>query len=254
MAKPGPGGRAPATKKKAAKDYGGSAPAPIIDASHTPIGVAPDYTVNVPNPSRTPGFTGPPSPGDTLTIKPRYFPGAQNTEIVGLSPEDIGQLQVDLKALGLIPKKTPILYKVWDDASKNAFKEVLAWANARGVDWRAALDELKQNAASGGTVAEAPTQTKEATNPLDVQALGRSTGQAYIGRGLTDSEQGSLTADFQAKEAPYLMSDSTTGAPSSEGWQEWAKTKVREFDPVNFDSHKLLAGVDVLSKMLGSGQ
>ena len=232
--------------KKKSDQLVSQGPPPGVDVTNGPIGVGPDY--QAPNPSHQPGFIGPPSAGET--IAPRYFSGDQNTEVVGLSPEDRADLQLQLKHLGLIGAKTKIVLGVWDATSAAAFKQVLAWANSTGADWKTALSDM--TAAGGMFAADAPAQVKQATNPLDVQALGQQTGLNYLGQGLTSDQQTQFQSDYAAKQAPYLSSDATMSDPGAAGWQEWAKTKVRDFDPVNFDAHKVLAGVDVLSQMLGS--
>lgn len=225
-----------------AKSYDSAPPPPPVSAATSPIGVAPTYQAPAND------IFGAP----TGTVAPRYFAGAQNTEVAGLSAEDRANLQITLKQLGLIGRSTPVTLGVWDSTSANAFKQVLAWANTTGTTWQQALADMQQSGAAFDANS-APAQVKEASNALDIKALGNQTALNYTGRGLTADQLTSFTSDFQSAEAPYLSSDASTSAPNAAGWEEWAKTKVRNFDPVNFDAHKVLAGVDVLAKMLGAG-
>jgi hypothetical protein len=224
---------------------------PVIptDAAHTPIGVAPNYTVTVPNPSQAPGFTGPASPGQMLTVKPRYFSGAQNTEVAGLSPEDRAQLQVQMKQLGLIGKEQAITLGVWDSTSSNAFQQILAWANTTGSDWRGALADMQASATSFDQTA-AVKQTSKASNPLDFAAAGDTIGRSVIGRELNDAESKKFIGQAQGQEAPYLTSDATTSAPGQAGFTDWAKDQIREIDPLKADARRKLRVAAAIQNML----
>lgn len=229
-------------KKKKAVDVGG-APPPLVDtAQNRPIGVGADYEAQVGY--WTPGGSG------TYGQKPRYYPGAEWGEVSGLSPEDRATLQLGLRDLGLIGPKARIVLGSWDNTSASAFRQVLAWANSQGVDWRSALDMMQTQAAAFGDLGGSAAPSRAATNPLDFQHLAKSESRDVLGRGLTPDELTKVTGKLQGAEAPYLAGDNPTSPPGSGAFQDIAQQQVRALDPVRADSRSAVKVASVIAQML----
>lgn len=216
-------------------------PPPPADEGPAPIGVGRDYVIED---SNTFGFAE--------DRKPRYFSGAQNTEVAGLSAEDRAELQLTLKELGLIGPKTRIRLGVWDSTSAEAFRQVLAWANTTGTTWRSALtDMMASGVAFGDLGGDGGDAGPLPTNSLDVQALGKETARDVQGRGLTAGEQAQFEQRFRSLEAPHLAGTAGQDAPGQAGIQEFATQQIRAIDPVRADSRSAVKVASVISRMLG---
>lgn len=214
-----------------------------VDPESRPIGVGRDYK--------------PPAVRDNFgfranTPKPYYFSGDQREIPASLGLEDRADIKFRLKALGLLPKGSRTPLAVWDDDAAGGFKEVLAWANARGMTWQQALEDMEDSALSYGGEEE-PIQARAATNPLDFRAMGDQMGRAGIGRGLTDREEEQFASAAAAFEAPSLNSDSTVSGPGAAGWEKWAEGQVREIDPLKFDARKVARYGSVIAEALRGG-
>lgn len=209
-------------------------PFPENDAPTTergPIGVGPDYK---------PEYHG--QTQDPAQTKVRYYSGAERELIAGMSREDIADLQLTLRDLGLIGPKTRIKLAVWDNTSAEAFRQVLAMANTNGVGWRAALAQLQADAEYGSIGDDA--DTKLPPNPLDLQAAAREAGTRYLGGPLTAEQSSQLQTGLSSQ----MMADNVPGAA---GQQEYLRQKTRSFDPVRFDARSAVKVASVISRMLG---
>lgn len=206
------------------------------DDAPRPIGVGADYK---------PEFQG--LTQDPAQTKVRYYGGDEREQVAGMSAEDRAELQLTLRDLGLIGPETRIRLGVWDDTSASAFRQVLAWANTRGIGWRAALVDMGNSAALGelgGSEREAPLPE----NSIDVQALGRESAREVLGRGLSDQEKAQFEQRFRSMEAPYLNDSATVKPPDPE---EWARQQARAIDPVRADSRSAVKVAGVISRMMG---
>lgn len=217
-----------ADKKKKSDAFKGGAPPPAITVDKHPIGVSSEYN--------------PP------TGKAIYFPGAENELVGGMSGEDRADLQIRLKSLGLIAPKARIVLGSWDNPSANALRQVLTYANSRGLLWYQALAEMEGAAAANpvaGTV-----QTRAATNPLDFQALAEDSGHSELGRNLTAGEAQQVAGSLAGAEAPYLAGDNPTSPPGSAAFQDIAKQRVRALDPTRASSRDVVKVASVIQQML----
>lgn len=223
-------------KKQSAAERVKNNPPPLVpvQTASRPIGVGSDYVAQL---GQSP-------------VKPRYFSGAENTEVAGLTVEDRAQLQVMLRDLGLIAPKAKIRLGVWDSTSSEAFRQVLAWANSTGKDWKDALTDMASGASSIGTE-PAVAAVRQATNPLDFEALAKSKGTEVLGRRLTDAEKHKVGQKLAAKETAYLPSDNTVSAPGSGAFNDMAEEQVRALDPVRADSRGVVKVASVIARMLG---
>lgn len=206
-----------------------------------PIGVSADYK---------PHYEG--QTQDPKQTKVRYWSGSEYDSVAGLSPEDRADLQLTLRDLGLIGPKTKIRLGLWDSTSASAFRQVLAWANTRGIGWRAALAEMQQSSSLGDLGGEGEAAPLP-TNSLDIQAAARDTSRSVLGRGLTDAEKSRVEGAYHSMEAPYLQGTASQDAPGSAGAQEFLRQQVRAVDPVRADSRSAVKVAGVIAKMLGGG-
>lgn len=223
-----------------AKSYETAPPTAEAETNErTPIGVGSDYT---------PEFTG--LTQDPAQTKVRYYSGHERTEVANLSPEDRAELQLTLRSLGLIGPKTKIQLGLWDDTSATAFRQVLGWANTKGIGWRAALADMEQTASLGslGSVGGEEAAAALPANPLDVRALGRKAGTEVLGRGLTDAERATFEQKFRAMESGQIAGTAAFDAPDP---NVFAEEQVRALDPVKADSRSAVKVAGVISRMLG---
>lgn len=202
------------------------------DTAVRPIGVGPDYVYEDYDPF---GFV-------ERRVKPRYYTGDEYGLAGGLSREDRADIQLRLRDVGLIGPKTRIELATWDDTSAGAFRQVLKWANASGRTWREALEDMEMNARTFGSLGGADEE-RLPPNPLDLQAAARTAGTQGLGRGLTAEE----TSSFGAGLSSQMMGDNP---PGSAGQQEWAREKVRSFDPTRFDARSAVKVASVIEQML----
>lgn len=210
---------------------------PTTSTRH-PIGVGSDYK---------PEYHG--QTIDPAKTKVRYFTGDERTLVASLSPEDRADLQLTLRSLGLLGSKAKIRLGMWDNKSASAFRQVLAWANANGTGWRAALSDMA-NSASFGEIGGSEKQAPLPTNSLDIAATGRKVGQEVLGHSLDPEQMRRFESDYRQMEGPYLSGSAGQDAPGSGGMQEWARDHVRALDPVKADSRSAVKVASVISQML----
>lgn len=199
-------------------------PPPDKAKSRKPLGVPEGYTAErveyVDNPDQF-------GPGEPLAItrqaQPRYFDGAEFVP-ARLGPEKIARIQSVLAQVGLIGPKTAFRLGVWDETSRNAYKNLLEFANSYGVDESEALDLYSQSVAVRGDGATAGVggglpRTK-LSNPEDLAAVVDTVARARIGRKVDDGfTQRFISAYQQAEqaEAAAAMGEggTYTGAPDA---------------------------------------
>jgi len=187
-------------------------PAPAKKGTgHKPLGVPEDYIVNRPlDPSNiVDAVRGDVAPvtGAPLTFAqpPRYFTGDDLLPAT-LSPEKIALLQRDLVNAGLIGPKTKFRLGVWDDASRSAFRNLLEYANASGLDQKQALQRYGQAEQMGGAGSDGAGSTRQplvtkVTNPDDLRAVADTVARAKLGRKLAPDEVDRFVKAFQGREA-----------------------------------------------------
>lgn len=132
-----------------------------------PIGVSPDYRVFRQGPLA--------DTGNLLGTGPRYYAGAE-LEPAGRDPGDIANIQRRLEGAGILNGKYRLGY--WDNKTKNAYKQLLGYANQRGQSWEEALGEIQATGGvAGGGGGGVRRQTVRATFqvpeylPPDYEAL-----------------------------------------------------------------------------------
>lgn len=230
----------------------------------SPIGVPRGYTT----------VTGSmPSPGSTASDRwrqsrqqPRYWTGAQWTEVRSLKPEDRASLQLVLKQLGLIPQSSRLVLGSWDDASASGFKEVLAWANVNGTTWQGALEQMLTSRDEFGELQpegeELPNFVAEVANPEDIKRAFREGMKSRLGSGAVDEgrldaavaafQQQQVAAQRAQYDATYTGTGGTVTAPM--GIETFVDREAQKADPAAYDAYKSLdAFSTILDAMGGSG-
>lgn len=192
-------------------------------------GLPDDYTVpggRVPAPFR--GNFGAPSTYQGPPQTPRYFEGMEFIP-ASFSPEKIAMLQRELATAGLIGPKTKFRVGLWDETTRNAYKNLLEYANASGTDERTAIKRYAQAQVLDPSGEEGPTRaplTIKKSNPTDLYAIADVAARSKLGRKLTDKEKAAMASAFQAQEVAEQTTDynqaetggTSVGGPSAQAF------------------------------------
>lgn len=177
----------------------------------------------------------------TYTL-PRYYDGAQWLP-ASLPPDQLAQLQRQMVAAGLL-KSGQAQLGVWDAASMNAYTQLLAYANASGLDAGTALSQWGQAHALDPNAGKAPLQVK-VTNPEDLRKVFRQSVIDTLGQGWDTAKIDQMVSAYQATETAaqqqaYNQADSggTVTAPPDPG--TFAADQVRQEDPTGAQAHDAL--------------
>lgn len=173
-------------------------PAPTPE-SRAPIGVPPSFTPYA-RPESNNIFEWQPRTATVPVDAPiSYFTGDE-WKPASYPIEQIVALQQQLIDAGLL--EPPYQRGVWDSASRDAYKGLLAYANARGVNSSDALATVREAIGRFGASASqrARPLTITLTNPADVASLASDIAVRTIGRRLTDQESANLAQAYNALE------------------------------------------------------
>ncbi|HVF75487.1 MAG TPA: hypothetical protein VM938_10600 [Acidimicrobiales bacterium] len=200
-----------------------------------PIGVPQDYVAvrehTDPVTSMDPSIT------TTTAIPPSYYTGDEWLP-VNLPPEDLARLQRRMVDAGLIPKGAKFQLGTYDEVTRAAFTELLAYANASGLGSRNTipLDALEQYAAG-------KQQFPEDTKPLpplrlpgadEIAQAVKSTVRSMLGGRDPDAEEMAeltgLLAGFSRESAEQERSLLVAQRDAAEG--EATSDAVVVEDPV----------------------
>lgn len=189
-------------------------------------------------------------------IPPTFFDGDELRPTT-LPPGQVARLQEILNELGMLDE-----YRrgIWDPNSQKAYKQVLEYANAAGIDDpQIALQRIGQ---SGGIVkTQTPRQplTVRKSNPLTIKEDANKVARSVLGRTLRDDELPSVIAAIQGLEtkvqtAAYnteAVGGTVTEAPTLASFVE---QKLRLDNPVEAKTmDELDAGAEFFDLLKGSG-
>ena len=159
-------------------------PPPPVGGQSLFLGVPDDYVAMPPTPSdpgATPGSGAAWRYAETATgpsaVPPRYMSGDEFAP-AALPSELIAGLQTQLAAAGLLTGTVKL--GIWDDASTEAYRRVLSFANLRGLDESAALDTL----ASTETTDLSQQEDRDPylpADPAEVRQATRTLFREYLG-------------------------------------------------------------------------
>lgn len=193
---------APKPKQPKKSEQIGGAP-PLTASTRQPIGV-PDYYLAPPNLDRSVGR----AVGDLdygYPVPPRYFVGHE-WRPASLPAEDIARLQAEFVEAGLIRKGTKFRLGTWDEQSRAAYADLLAFANASGLEERQALRRYAEGRARFGDDSTRAPLTVELTNPTTLRKIIERGARETIGRRLSPEETTALVNAYQAQERSYQES------------------------------------------------
>lgn len=210
-----------------------------------PLGVPEDFGAARPDPAGFREDAGnvlarprQPAPGGTLAVPPRYFEGDEWGP-ASLSAERRAYLQRSLVLAGFLDEDDEFQLGAYDAPTRRAYKELLEYANASGLDERGALEEAARTVAQFpkvGKVKERAPLTVRLTNPRDLAAVAGALSPRVIGRRATQGEIDALVQRFHAEEAAAQRTaygaaetgGTVTEAPTATSFLEEA---LRETDP-----------------------
>lgn len=154
---------------------------------------------------------------------------------------------------------TKIQWGQYDESTQRIWKSVVDQSAGflkvgRKITPLGVLQEAIQLGAPGLGDGGGGAQPRNPTADDDIVALGRQAASEGLGKELTEGQAAKLTSAFRAEEAPTLGAKYGGEVRGSAGWQEWARTQVREFDPTRFDARRVVDVAEVFEKMLGGGR
>lgn len=195
-----------APRKPTAAEIAAAPPEAPGTTGPKPIGVPEGYTVD-----RTTTTTfergGPRLGAVTTTTAPRYFDGDE-WQPASLAAEDRARLQRAMVDAGVISKGTKFRLGIWDDASRGAYADLLAFANGAGMDAKAALAEYaRMRQYDEDEVASRQPLTVRLSNPEDLRGTFETVARRRIGRKLRPDESERFVKAYQAEEAAVQRQD-----------------------------------------------
>lgn len=265
-----------------ARPTGGS----TSDDERQPIGVPPGYVVDVPrdltgmsaNAAENWAERGA-GHGTMAARPPRYYDG-EEWRPAGMSPQAIRELQMQMAMVGLLD--STFNPGVWGPDDATAFKDLLAYANARGITWEAALanytmsvqetgGQLQWNPETGtfepgggsSGMAGPPALVTRTTDPLVLEHMFRSAAIERAGIGWdheriqaavrtynqieTQRQRDLYNAQLAAAELG--QEGSVVDIPSPDAWFD---AYVEENDPENVRMNDTLGYINDFMALAGS--
>lgn len=181
-------------------------------------------------------------------------------------PDKRRTLQAQMQALGLYGDEE---YRRggWDKKSQAAFKEVLEYANGRGLStWEDAVAGLAQDLDTYGIrpkESERRALTISVTNPEAVRETVRQTALRLTGRRLDPADEERMIAGFRAQETAYQQAAfQAQGGETGEAGggmvtepmslETYAQSAVQGADPMGVARRRRLQAFDILTKAVES--
>lgn len=165
----------------------------------------------------------------------------------------IAQLQLSLADAGLLDLSDldheDLGY--YDDATRNAYRDLLTRANAMGTTWDDALGRLRANPVPARKPKGESAQLPVVTHPDDLKAIFRAGARRASGTGkIDDAELDDMVKAFQSMQVQSQKQ--TTGTVVRPPDPEvFADTEAKRLDPVGYDAHKFLDKFAVVQETLG---
>jgi len=128
-----------------------------------------------------------------------YKTGTALDQLSGFGPEDIYALQLRLHQAGMLDNFIP---NVLDKATRKAFTELLATANASRQDWATTLDQISTvgGMSGSGGATRGPLQV-ELTNPDDLKNIAQNVAQTLYGGNLPEEDLNRFVASYQSMQS-----------------------------------------------------
>jgi hypothetical protein len=197
----------------------------------------------------------------------RYYEGAEWMPVLlNWDPRKIERLQSQLVQSGLL--NTDYSGGAWDSDSRNAFTEILSFANASGQPWEEAINTYmnskpmeidpktgKAKRRVGGPGRERAPLTLKYTNPDDVATLANEVSLKKLGRKLKSEEMNTFVQNYQALERgeqtkQYSAAQSGGSYVSAPSVETAATQYAEKVDPVASQARTMLPLIDGVNQML----
>ncbi len=204
--------------------------------------------------------------GFAVEVTPGYMNGAGQAMWAGASIETIAWLQEQLVHAGLIGADDAYPKGVYDNGTDKAFDFILAYANAQGLTWEAALAQYQSgyqsalSAGKGPRGPKGPTFTPRLSNPDDLKKVFKQVTMQNLGGNFLDEAQVSqmveaynqieLGSQRQAFNAAVGGGGTTVEAPQADTFAEGELAKI---DPTGVKAAKTAAYASRLEQMLAGG-
>lgn len=175
---------------------------------------------------------------------------------VNEDPKVIAQLQISLAEAGLLDLSDLDHDDLgfYDDATRNAYRDLLTRANAMHTSWDVALGRLRSNPVAAsrkperGTVEALPV----VTHPDDLKAIFRAGARRAIGSGkIDDAELDRMVKAFQRMQVQTQTQTTGTQVVRPPDPEVFADQQAQRLDPAAYDAHKFLDRFSVVAEALG---
>lgn len=242
---------------------GGAGGAPsVISDGRAPIGVQQGFSSYAADAQNI--FQSQPSTATVPADAPISYFAGDEWKPASLPIEQIVAIQRQLQDAGLLDP--PYQLGVWDSSSRDAYKSLLAYANARGVNSGQALSTIRDAVGRYGSSAaqKARPLTVTLTNPADIANLASDIAVRTIGRRLTDQESSTLAQAYNALERQYQtdaytqagsgLPDNATGGKLTQppNASTYAESEVRAQHPEEATEMSYIRNFDAFRSLLAS--
>lgn len=210
-------------------------------------------------PAGGPGSLGTQGPGTAPSSGyqyqlPRYFDGDQWLP-AQLPPDQLAALQRKMVAAGLLKAGSAQL-GVWDAASMQAYMQLLAYANASGLDAQAALDQWGQQHAAAPPGAGLPVQV---TNDEDLRKVFRQSIIDTLGQGWDQAKIDQMISAYHgveigAQRSAYTAQDQGGTYQTAPSPQAYAAAQAQAENPMGVQEHDLIkqgGPLDAFKQIIG---
>lgn len=198
-------------------------------------------TTGLPVPETYTGFTGQQLRGQAdrpqlTNVPPRYFDGDEDM-IATFSREQIADIQGKMKKAGILGK-----YRVGvaDDATVDAFKEVLAQANRELSNWDVGLKVLQQGAVGGG--GGLPYRV---SSPDDLRTVVQDSSRVVLGRVADPEFTNRVVKAYQDVQMREQTAPTTVKAPQAD---VFAEKQIKKRFGAEADAYEFAKFADIILK------
>lgn len=170
------------------------------------------------------------------------------------SPDVIAEIQRRMVGAGLLTGSYRI--GVWDSSTRSAYRELLGYANALGIDDGTALDRYTATGMGQQDATPRAPLTVRLSHPDDIKAALRATFKDRLGQGNIDpAKLDAMVAAYQGNERSFQQQaynaaesgGTVTEPPSAD---TFADIEAKKADPTAYDSRKVVGAADYLSRKL----
>lgn len=248
-----------------ADSFGGDEPA---EEQGSYIGVPDTYVAERTTKTYGERYVGPSGSNDvTVQRTPKFFKGAE-WEFASRPPEERARVQRAMLQAGVFKPGEKFRLGAWDDTTRNAYKRLLAFANAGGYDnWAEALaewersgdvyevDDTGRGAGSGGTARQ--PKVINLTNPEDIKSVVDSLAVKRLGRRLSDADKARYAQLYNQLETEeqnkaYDLDETGGTMTNAPGVESFIDQRVKQENPGEYMAHETVQRYEEFLQLLGS--